>query len=117
MPRPDPAGDAEPLLQVSFETRIIEWRGPAPFFYAPIPDERAAAVKQAARIATYGWGCVPVEAEIGGVIFTTSLFPRGETYLLPLKIAVRRKADITLGDLIAARLTIHGPRRDAWPLG
>ena len=120
MSSPARVGDAEPLLQVRFETRIIEWRGPAPFFYAPIPDEHADAFRQAARIATYGWGCVPVEAEIGGVVFTTSLFPRGETYLLPLKVAVRRKADITLGDVIAVDLTIHapkkqGPENEDWP--
>jgi hypothetical protein len=110
--------DAEgPLLEVSFEARIIEWRGPAPFFYAPIPDEHADAFRQAAKIATYGWGCVPVEAEVGGVVFTTSLFPRGETYLLPLKVAVRRKANITMGDEITARLTIHRRERNDWPLG
>ena len=117
MSTPDPAGDAEPLLQVSFETRIIEWRGPAPFFFAPIPDEHAEAFRQAARIATYGWGCVPVEAEVGGVVFTTSLFPRGATYLLPLKVAVRRKANVTMGDEITARLTIHRRERNDWPLG
>jgi hypothetical protein len=116
----DRAGVGEPLLQVSFEARIIEWRGPAPFFYAPIPDAHAEAFRRAARTATYGWGCVPVEAEIGGVAFTTSLFPRGETYLLPLKVAVRRQADITLGDLIAVDVTIRapksqGPKREDWP--
>jgi hypothetical protein len=120
MSTPDPAGDAEPLLQVSFETRIIEWRGPAPFFYAPIPTQHAEALRRAAKIATYGWGCVPVEAEIGGVVFNTSLFPRGETYLLPLKVAVRRKANITLGDPISVDLTIHAPRNrgpanEDWP--
>jgi hypothetical protein len=109
--KPAHASDAEPLLQVRFETRMIEWRGPAPFFYAPIPAEHADAVKRAARIATYGWGCVPVEAEIGGVTFTTSLFPRGETHLLPVKVAVRREANITVGDLVEVELTIRRPER------
>jgi hypothetical protein len=109
--------DADPLLEVSFAAHIIEWRGPAPFFFAPIPDEHAADFRQAARIATYGWGVVPVDAEIGAVTFTTSLFPRGETYLLPIKVAVRRKAQVTAGDLITARLTIRRPERNDWPLG
>ena len=104
-------------MEFRFATTVIYWRGPAPFFYAPIPAEHAEAFRQAARIATYGWGCVPVEAEIGGVVFTTSLFPRGETYLLPLKVAVRRKANVTMGDEITARLTIHRRERNDWPLG
>ncbi|HXQ12623.1 MAG TPA: DUF1905 domain-containing protein [Caulobacteraceae bacterium] len=104
-----PGGEA--LLQISFEASVIYWRGPAPFFYAPIPAEHVEEVRRAARIATYGWGCVPVEAEVGGVAFTTALFPKDGTYLLPLKVAVRRKANITAGDLIVADMTIRAPQR------
>ena len=103
--------DGDPLLEISFEASVIYWRGPAPFFYAPIPGEHIEAVREAARIATYGWGCVPVEAEVGGVAFTTALFPKDGTYLLPLKVAVRRKTNITAGDVITAAMTIREPRR------
>jgi hypothetical protein len=101
--------DEPALLQLSFEASVIYWRGPAPFFYAPIPAEHADEVRRAARIATYGWGCVPVEAEVGGVAFSTALFPKDGTYLLPLKVAVRRKANITAGDLVAVDMTIRAP--------
>ena len=99
------------LLQLRFAASVIYWRGPAPFFYAPIPTEHAEEVRRAARIATYGWGCVPVEAEVGGVAFTTALFPKDGTYLLPLRVAVRRKTNITAGDLIAVDMTIRPPKR------
>jgi len=99
------------LARFSFETRIIEWRGPAPFFYAPIPPEHVEALRRVAKVVTYGWGCVPVQARIGDVAFTTALFPKDDTYLLPLKVAVRRRADITAGDLIAVEMTIHPPAR------
>jgi hypothetical protein len=89
-----------------FETKIIEWRGPAPFFYAPVPAEHVEDLRHAARVASYGWGCVPVEARIGDVTFTTSLFPKDGTYLVPLKVAVRRKANITVGDTIAVAMRI-----------
>ena len=101
----------ESLLQISFEASVIYWRGPAPFFYAPIPAVHVEEVRRAARLATYGWGCVPVEAEVGGVAFTTALFPKDGTYLLPLKVAVRRQTNITAGDLIAVDMTIREPRR------
>jgi hypothetical protein len=89
-----------------FKATIIEWRGPAPFFYAPVPVAQAAELRQLARVASYGWGCVPVAATVGGVTFTTSLFPKDDTYLLPLKVAVRRKANITVGDTIAVAMTV-----------
>ena len=104
------SGDDDSQIELSFEAEVIHWRGPSPFFYAPIPQEHAEAVRRAARVASYGWGCVPVEARIGGIAFTTALFPKDGTYLLPLKVAVRRKADITAGDVIAAQMTIRAPR-------
>jgi len=52
---------------------------------------------------------IPVVAQIGDFAFSTSLFPKGETYLLPLKADVRRKANITAGDLIAIAMTIQPP--------
>ncbi|MNW22553.1 hypothetical protein D3C71_2240980 [compost metagenome] len=48
-------------------------------------------------------------AEIDGTAFTTSLFPRGGTYLLPIKLAVRKKNGITVGDAVAVTIAI-GPR-------
>ena len=91
----------------SFETEVIYWRGPSPFFYAPLPAPRAASVREMSRLVTYGWGMIPVEATISGVAFTTSLFPKDDTYLLPLKGEVRRKAYITAGDTITVEMTIQ----------
>jgi hypothetical protein len=102
--------DGEPLARFNFETRIIEWRGPAPFFYAPIPADYVDELRQLTRIVSYGWGVTPVEALIGEVAFSTSLFPKDGGYLLPLKAVVRRQADITVGDLIAVELTIQPPK-------
>jgi len=95
----------------SFEATVIYWRGPAPFFYAPMPAEQAEAVRRVARFVTYGWGVIPVEATIAGVTFTTSLFPKDGTYLLPLKDAVRRKANVTAGDRVAVEMTLRPAAR------
>ena len=94
------------MLQLSFCTKIIEWRGPAPFFYAPVPGRQAAEIERIKRQASYGWGVIPVEAEIAGMRFTTSLFPKDGTYLLPIKLAVRKKTGITMGDAVTVEMTI-----------
>lgn len=102
---------SEDLVRFGFEAEVIYWRGPSPFFFAPVPAEQAEELGHVARAVTYGWGMIPVEATIGGVAFTTSLFPKDGTYLLPLKDAVRRKAEITAGDRIAVELTVQAVRR------
>lgn len=97
----------EPLPSFAFESEVIYWRGPSPFFYAPLPADQAAEIRRLARAVTYGWGMIPVDATVGGVAFYTALFPKDETYLLPLKAAVRRKADITAGDVVAVEMTLR----------
>lgn len=91
---------------LQFEAEVIEWRGPAPFYYAVLPEAAAAEVGRVKRAASYGWGVIPVAAEIGGVRFATSLFPRDGTYLLPLKAAVRARIGATVGDRLAVVMSI-----------
>jgi hypothetical protein len=97
----------EVLLEIAFAGPVIHWRGPAPFFFVGIPGHHTDDVRDAARRASYGWGCVPVEAEANGVAFTTSLFPKDGGYLLPLKAAVRKQAAISLGDRIAVGMIVR----------
>ncbi|MES2342125.1 MAG: DUF1905 domain-containing protein [Pseudomonadota bacterium] len=98
-------------MAFSFEAEVIYWRGPSPFFYAPLPVAEAEEVRRLSKLVTYGWGMIPVEAEIKGVVFTTALFAKEGTYYLPLKDAVRKKADVTAGDRIAVDMTIQPAQR------
>lgn len=100
----------DPLLELSFAAEVIHWRGPSPYFFAPLPPEVAAEVRRVARAASYGWGVVPVEARIGELAFTTSLFPKPDTYLLPLKDLVRRGTGVTAGDRVEIAMTIRPAR-------
>ena len=93
-------------MDLHFAGRVIEWRGPAPFYFVPIPDEESADIREVAAMATYGWGVIPVTARVGEVDFETSLFPKDGGYMLPLKDAVRRPQRITAGDEVDVDLTV-----------
>ena len=99
-------GHHEPLAEIAFDGDIIHWRGPAPWLFIAVPDEHVAEISYAARLASYGWGCVPVAARIGETAFTSSLFPRDGTYLLPVKVAVQRAERIGLGDRVAVGMRV-----------
>ena len=99
--------DIAPLVDIAFEGRVIHWRGPSPFFFVRIPERHFGEVSHAARLASYGWGCVPVEARIGDVDFRSALFPKDEGYLLPLKTAVRKAANLALGDDVQVEMRIY----------
>ena len=95
------------MLDLTFTNTVIEWRGPAPYYYLPLTDEAAEDVHDVRKMATYGWGVIPVVARIGEVEFETSLFPKDGGYLLPLKDAVRKPSGITVGDAVSVELTVR----------
>ena len=98
-------------IRFAFTARIIIWRGPSPYFFAPVQETLTADLRLAARAVSYGWGVIPVEAVLSGTAFTTSLMPRDGGYLLPLKDAVRHAAGVTAGDSVAVEMTLRPPRR------
>ena len=93
-------------MQLEFAGPVFTWRGPSPFHFVAVPDEESAALDDARAAVTYGWGMVPVTARIGETTWTTSLWPKDERYLLPLKDAVRRAEAIGVGDTVAVHLTV-----------
>ena len=94
-------------MELTFTNRVIEWRGPAPYYYLPLPEEAAEDVQDVAAMATYGWGVIPVAVSMGDVDFETSLFPKDGGYLLPLKDAVRKPSGIKVGDEITVEMTVR----------
>lgn len=93
-------------MDLEFSGEIIHWRGPSPFYFVTVPDEQSAAIEAVSSLVTYGWGAIPVQATIGATDFTTSLFPKGDLYLVPVKDAVRRAEGLALGDEVAVRLRL-----------
>jgi hypothetical protein len=94
------------MVRFEFEAEAIHWRGPSPYFFVPLPAQHADEIRRLSKLVSYGWGVIPVEAAIGDVHFTTSLFPKDQTYLLPLKDAVRRKCSVTAGDVVSVSMAL-----------
>ncbi len=82
---------------------IIEWRGPAPYWFLPIGEDDSAMIDELKPLLTYGWGCIPVSCRLGRTTFTTSMMPRNGAYLVPLKDKVRTAEGVTPD----APITVH----------
>lgn len=90
-------------IEFEFAGEVVEWRGPAPFHFVPLPPDEADLIDEVKAEIAY-WGVIPVTARLGATSFTTSMFPREGTYFLPLKDAVRRAEGVGLGDVVEVRL-------------
>jgi len=93
-------------VELELSGEVWYWRGPAPFHFVTVPEEPSAALEAMSPEVSYGWGVIPVGARIGRTTFRTSLFPRDDLYLVPIKVAVRRAEGIALGDVVTVGLTV-----------
>ncbi len=92
-------------MDFRFAGGVIEWRGPAPFYFVAIPEEESEDIKFAAKGMEY-WGQVPVVALIGETEFTTALFPKDGRYLLPVKDVVRRAEQVQVDEVVTVALRV-----------
>jgi hypothetical protein len=96
----------EAAMQVSITSDIFEWRGPAPFLFVAVPDDASRDIKALATLVSYGWGVIPVTAQLGTTTWTTSLFPKNGRSLSPIKKIVQTAEQVTAGDVVTIQLTI-----------
>lgn len=85
---------------------LFEWRGPAPFYFVEIDDDRSAQIKKVSKDFTYGWGVLYATIESGSKIWTTSLIPKEGRYLIPFKDAIRKELGVVVGDIIECNVTL-----------
>jgi hypothetical protein len=91
-------------VDFSFTGEVIEWRGPAPFYFIEVPSRFAPEIKAIAADKSYGWGVLHAMVTIKDQTFKTALFPKQGLYLVPLKNAIRLPLAIELGSKVKVEL-------------
>jgi len=94
-------------MYFEFNGKIIFWRGPSPFFFVAMPDEESRDLKAVSNSVTYGWGVIPVQVRIGNTEWKTSLFPKDDRYLVPIKASVRTAEQLDEGDEVMVQLEVR----------
>ena len=93
-------------MVTKFKGVMIEWRGPSPFYFVPVPEGPSKKIKEMAAQLTYGWGVVPVLGKIGKTEFSTALIPKDGLYVLPIKNAVRFAEQLEVGSEVAVSISV-----------
>lgn len=93
-------------MDAEFEGEVWYWKGPAPWYFVTVPPELCAEIKLLSNHVTYGWGMIPAHCRIGKTRWYTALWPRDGSYIVPLKVNVRRAEKIDEGDRITVHLSI-----------
>ena len=93
-------------MVTKFKGAIIEWRGPSPFYFVPVPDVPSKKIKAMAAQLTYGWGVIPVLGKIGKTEFSTAFIPKDGLYYLPIKNAVRFAENLEVGAKVTVSISV-----------
>jgi hypothetical protein len=100
------SGYKPPRFEFSFESKVQVYEGPADWYFAHLPIELSKELNELFADQKRGFGSLRVEATLNGLVWETSIFPDGNTFMLPLKLKVRQQAGIELGDKVRVSILI-----------
>lgn len=91
-----------------FKAKLWLTNGPTVWHFISLPKKMSVEIKQTFGDMARGWGSLPVRVRIKNTGWVTSIFPDKKlaTYLLPLKSAVRKRANINSTDEVLVTLHI-----------
>lgn len=95
---------------ITFRIRTSVWLypGKAAWHFVTLPQEIAKEIDFYFSQEKRGWGSLPVSVTIGETTWKTSIFPdkKSNSYLLPLKAAVRKKEKIKESETIELEISV-----------
>ena len=94
-------------MNIEFTGKIWFWKGPAPWYFVTVSVAESRDLKAISGFVTYGWGVIPVTVRIGKTEWQTSLFPKNDCYLVPIKASVRKAENLEEGDNVMIQLEVR----------
>lgn len=93
-------------MKFVFEGKVIEWRGPAPFYFVATPPEVTEQIEELKNELSYGWGVIPAQITVSKTTVTTALIPKNNSFYVPLKNAIREPNEIEVGQTVRVTVLI-----------
>lgn len=94
-------------MKTEFKGRIWFWKGLVPWYFVTMPAKPSRELKAISGLVTYGWGVIPVSVQIGKTEWKTSLFPKDDRYIVPIKASVRKAENLEEGSKVTIRLEVR----------
>lgn len=94
--------------QFTFTGQVKLYPGDSGWYFVALPPDLSEQISKQFHGLKRGWGSLKVKVSIGETIWTTSIFPdfKTKTYLLPIKLSVRKAEHLTDGSKAKVTLQI-----------
>lgn len=97
-------------MEVVFDAELWIWdaRKADSWTFVTLPEEAAEDIRERTGGPRRGFGSLRVRVTVGGSTWKTSIFPDAarNSFVLPIKRAVRRAEDLDAGDIATIALEI-----------
>ena len=95
-------------IRFDFSAQVWISPGMGGWVFVSLPKELAQEIRQHLGSLEEGWGRMKATAQIGELSWDTAIWfdKKQNTYLLPLKAEIRKKAQVNLGDTISLSILI-----------
>lgn len=100
---------------VTFTALCWLYSGKGAWYFVTLPADSAAEITYFSKALNggkrTGWGSVRVTVQVGKTVWQTSLFPdsKYKSYVLPIKLAVRKAENIIEGNPVKVRVSMPMP--------
>jgi len=96
------------MSDYSFKAKLWIYQGKAAWHFVTLPKALSQEIRVLCFDKKAAWGSVRVRVTIGSNSWNTSIFPdtKAGTYLLPIKVDVRKKEKIAADDIVEITFTI-----------
>lgn len=88
------------LIPYSFKAKVWQHGAPSGWYFVSLPKEMGKEIRTNLKWQEEGWGRLKAIASIGQTNWDTAIWfdTKADTYILPLKADIRKKANIALHD-------------------
>ena len=99
----------EPLkIKYSFSAKLWKDKGQGGWYFISVPKDLSKEIRENLQWQEEGWGRMKAQAIINETEWSTAIWfdTKMQTYLLPVKSEIRKKAGLTVDEVITVSLSI-----------
>ena len=95
-------------LELKFSADLWIVDGPGAWHFLTLPPQTSESIKHFYG-KRHGFGTIRIKVRVGKTEWKTSLFPdkASNSFLLPVKSAIRKKAQLSAGDHVTVSLSVE----------
>jgi hypothetical protein len=93
----------------SFKAKLWKYEGPRGWCFVTVPKVTAKQIRKIFGESEQGWGRLKTTAKTGTTIWETAVWydTKADSYLLPVKTSIRKKAALVIGTVITIGLEFN----------